>query len=65
MKHDHTKTASFYDDFNKLLVSDYLNGNPRVEAQRKFFLDAIDSEVSSILVVGCGLGDVTYDIARS
>ncbi len=60
----HTKTAEFYDEFSKKLVSDYISGNPRVKAQLAFFEAIVDKSTKSILVVGCGIGDVTYKLAQ-
>jgi SAM-dependent methyltransferase len=64
MKNEYAKTAEFYDQFNKKLVSDYIFGNARVSAQLSFFESIVDKNIKSILIVGCGLGDVTYKLAQ-
>ena len=61
-----TEVAEFYDAFNSRLVSDFLFGNRRVAAQRKFFLRLLDDvQIKTVLVVGCGIGDVSADLARA
>ena len=60
-----TDVAEFYDAFNSRLVRDFLYGNRRVAAQRKFFLRLLDDvQIKTVLVVGCGIGDVSADLAQ-
>lgn len=60
----HDKTAEFYDTFNSRLLKDYIRGNKRVSEQRCFFFKTLRAEHKRILVVGCGLGDITANIAQ-
>lgn len=61
-----TETVSnFYDDFRDRLIKDYIYGNKRVENQLNFFHSLIVRTELSILVVGCGIGDVAFELANA
>jgi len=58
--------SEFYNEFSSRLVRDFLCGNLRVAAQRKFFLRLLDDvDIKTVLVVGCGIGDVSADLAKA
>lgn len=59
------KVSKFYDEFNSRLVRDFVFGNPRVEAQCRFFKRLLKEETKRILIVGCGIGDVAFHLARA
>lgn len=56
------EVASYYDDFVSHLLHDYLNGNKRVSTQLAFVREAIPIAPSSVLVIGCGIGDVAFEL---
>ena len=56
--------ASYYDDFSTRLLSDYVVGNRRIEAQCSFLREAIAPTAKRIIVIGCGSGQSAYFMAR-
>lgn len=56
--------STYYDDFSKHLLNDYLQGNLRLAAQYKFFEDSVPTGSATILVVGCGSGESAQMLAR-
>tara|TARA_R100000027_G_scaffold38198_1_gene28154 strand:+ start:3414 stop:4178 length:765 start_codon:yes stop_codon:yes gene_type:complete len=57
--------SKFYDKFNDRLLKDYVYGNLRVQKQLSFFQTLINRSGLNILVVGCGIGDVTFELAKN
>src|SRR6187402_1530302 len=56
--------ADFYDDFSRRLLADYFVPNARVQAQYRFLRGAIADSARSILIVGCGTGEVAWRLAQ-
>lgn len=56
--------ADFYDDFSRRLLADYFVPNARVHAQYCFLRRAIADGTRSILIVGCGTGEVAWILAQ-
>lgn len=55
---------SFYDQFDRKLVNDYVGGNPRMLAALEFMKKEVKiSGASKILDIGCGLGWSSYTLA--
>ncbi len=54
-----TQIAGFYDEFSKKLVSGYVSGNPRIEHALAFAASKLPEHASSLLEVGCGVGETT------
>lgn len=57
------EVASFYDGFGKRLLSDFIQGNLRVDAAVALVLRALDRPLLSVLDVGCGIGSSSHHIA--
>ena len=55
---------SFYNNFSKKHSKDYIYGNLRVERQIDFLRKAVSRNVFNILIVGCGIGQSAYFLAR-
>lgn len=56
--------AQFYDSFAETFVRDWVYGNSRVDAQQRFILASLPASPASVLVIGCGLGQVAAAIAK-
>jgi len=56
--------AQFYDCFAETFVRDWVSGNSRVDVQRKFILASLPASPASVLVIGCGLGQVAAAVAK-
>ena len=54
---------TFYDQFSRTFIRDYVIGNRRVDRQIAFFCDAIPRSVQRILVIGCGSGMAAKAVA--
>ena len=55
---------SFYDQFDRKLVNDYVGGNPRMLAALEFMkCEVRSSGASRVLDIGCGLGWSSYTLA--
>jgi len=54
--------TSYYNDFVSQLLHDYLHGNLRVRKQVAFAHEALPQSPSDLLVVGCGIGDVAFEL---
>lgn len=50
------EVAGYYDDFNKVLLEDYVRGNPRFFAAIDRVESRIDESVKTLLDIGCGAG---------
>ena len=55
---------SFYSNFSKKLIFDYVYGNPRSEAAICHAIKWIPTNSKKILDVGCGIGWSTWEIKR-
>lgn len=60
------EVATFYDQFSKKLLRDYVHGNPRLDAAIARVCSHIDSSVKLVLDLGCGIGasSSAYKAAR-
>jgi colanic acid/amylovoran biosynthesis glycosyltransferase len=57
--------VTYYDNFARRLLKDYLLGNPRTEQAVEFTLAALPGGRMNVLDVGCGIGWSSSEIARS
>jgi len=62
---DARRVEAFYDAFSERLLRDYLIPNRRVLAQCTFLRDALSGDERRVLVIGCGSGQVTHEIAAT
>jgi SAM-dependent methyltransferase len=56
--------ATYYDEFSRNFIRDYVHGNLRVCRQRTFLRSSVPPESRSVLVLGCGSGETCDYIAR-
>src|SRR5215468_5868019 len=54
---------TFYEDFSRRFIDDYVQGNERVWQQCRFLSQVIPSTVGVVLILGCGSGQVAYHVA--
>lgn len=59
------RIATYYDDFSKRLLRDYIRGNRRVERAARRVQSVFQSSTSSVLDVGCGVGTTSDSYVRS
>ncbi len=62
---DARQVEAFYDAFSERLLRDYLIPNRRVLAQCAFLREAMSGNERRVLVIGCGSGQVTHEIAAT
>ncbi|WP_160168249.1 class I SAM-dependent methyltransferase [Novipirellula maiorica] len=56
MKANKESVASFYDEFSKRLLNDYIRGNRRFNAAVELASSALSGRSGKILDIGCGIG---------
>lgn len=57
--------ADFYNGFNGRLVRGYVTGNPRVNHAMSFAIDQVPQYATSLLEVGCGVGETTHRLTKA
>lgn len=58
------EARTFYDQYDRKLLSDYVFGNSRIEAAIRFTLTWIRPETLMVLDIGCGIGWSSWEIKR-
>jgi len=61
---DKESVRTFYEDFSKKLMADYVHGNPRAEAAIRHAVEWIPVDARRILDLGCGIGWSSWEMKR-
>lgn len=60
-----TEPTEYYNKFQKKLLTDYLNGNPRATSAIQEMIDRKPQSAKNVLEIGCGIGWASYYLHRN